>query len=802
MKNIFIFLLLIPCFTIAQKLPEISEKTKGMHKQEGFFNFYTDENSGKIWLEINQLDTEILYQTSLPAALGSNDVGLDRGSLGSTKIIKFTRVGPKILMIQPNYNYRAITNNANEKRAVEQSFAQSTLWGFTAEAATGNAVLVDMTNFLLRDAIQVTNSLRRSKQGDFSVDASRSAIYFPMTKNFPLNTEIEASITFVNTSGTIGGYVRSVTPSPEAITLRMHHSFVQLPDNNYQSRVFDPRSGFFNIDYMDYSTPIDEPITKYLICRHRLEKKDPNAAVSEAVKPIIYYIDNGAPEPIRSALVEGAGWWNQAFEAAGFKNAFQVKVLPDGADPMDLRYNMVNWVHRSTRGWSYGASVVDPRTGEILKGNVSLGSLRVRQDYLIAEGLLAPYKNGASTDERMLKMSLARIRQLAAHEIGHTLGLMHNYSASMVNRSSVMDYPSPMASLKANGDIDLSNAYTDKIGDWDKVSVKWGYSQFAPGTNEKEALNSILADAYTKGLLFLTDQDARPQGSVSPTAHLWDNGNNVLDELRTVMQVRKKALQQFGENNIKPGMPMAMLEDVLVPIYFYHRYQLEAATKIVGGMEYNFALRGDGEFTTKAVSKAHQTAALNAIMNCINPDDLILPDAIVSIIPPRPAGYASSRELFQKKTGLAFDALSPAETAADFPFSFLFNSQRLSRMAQYEVTGGLGVSEMIAMLLAKTWKAARQTGMKKLIQQQTEQVLLTYLLSTSINKEVPFQVQATAKKSLDDLKEFLEKQVKSSTDDGYTAHLMLALDRMKTPSEAKPTMQETMPPGAPIGCDF
>jgi hypothetical protein len=390
MKNIFIPLLLVPAFAFAQKLPTIEQKTKGMKKYEGFFNFYEDKDAGRIWLEINKLDTEVLYQTLLPAAIGSNDIGLDRGLLGDTKIIKFSRVGRKLLMIQPNYSYRAVTNNANEKRAVEESFAQSILWGFSVEAASGNTVLIDMTRFLLSDAMNVANRLKQNKQGEYSLDTSRCALYFPMIKNFPLNTELEASITFVNTSGDMGNNVSSVTPSPDAITVRMHHSFVQLPDSNYQPRIFDPRSGFFNISYIDYSTPVPEPITKYFICRHRLQKKDPNAALSEPVKPIVYYVDNGVPEPIRSALIEGASWWNEAFEAAGFKNAFIVKVLPDGADPMDIRYNMINWVHRSTRGWSYGAAVIDPRTGEIIKGNVSLGSLRVRQDYLIAQGLLAP----------------------------------------------------------------------------------------------------------------------------------------------------------------------------------------------------------------------------------------------------------------------------------------------------------------------------------------------------------------------------------------------------------------------------
>lgn len=766
-------------------------------------NFYWDENAGKIWLEVDKPDTEILYVTSLPAGLGSNDVGLDRGLLGSERIVKFSKVGRKILLIQPNYNYRAVTNDVAEKRAVEQSFAQSTLWGFVAEAETGNRILVDATDFLLRDAMQVSNRLRSNQQGNYSLEKSRSVIYWPRTKNFPMNSEFEATVTFVNNDGNTGNYVNSVTPSAEAITLRLHHSFVQLPDNDYKPRVFDPRSSYIPVSFYDYSTPVSEPVEKFFIMRHRLKKKDPTAAMSEPVKPIIYYLDNGTPEPIRSALLEGAGWWNQAFEAAGYKNAFQVKLLPEDADPMDVRYNVINWVHRSTRGWSYGASVTDPRTGEIIKGHVTLGSLRVRQDYLIAQGLLAPFENGTPVDDKMLKMALQRLKQLAAHEVGHTLGLMHNYAASISNRASVMDYPHPTVRLNAAGEIDLSNAYDNKIGEWDKVSIAFGYQDFPEAINETSALSKILTTAAAKGLQFISDQDARRPGGHHPLAHLWDNGTDAVTELKEVMKVRAKALSQFGEKNIRPGMPMAMLEDVLVPVYFYHRYQVEAVTKLAGGMYYTYALRGDGQTMTRALSKEEQRKALNAVIDCLDPTFLQLPDRIVQMIPPRPAGYDFSRELFRKRTGLAFDALSPAETAADLPLSFLFNSERLSRMAQYEVTSnGLGVTEMINTLIAKTWKAPRLSGIEKLIQLQTEQVLLTYLLSASVNDNNSFAVKSNLKKALADLKTFIDTQSKTATDETYKGHLLLALERMKEPEKAKPTIHKEIPPGAPIGCDW
>ncbi len=796
-----LFFFLLPVIVQAQKLPSIDDKTKNMTAYPGFFPFYWDEASGKIWLQIPAQPKEVLYQTSLPAGLGSNDIGLDRGLLGRTHLLQINRVGNKILFREPNQYYRASAANAAEKRAVEESFASSTVAGFSAEAETAGAVLVDATAFLLRDAMQVANRLRSANQGSYAIDLARSAIYLPRTKNFPLNTELEASITFVNSDGRPGGFVQSVTPSADAITLRIHHSFVQLPDNNYQPRVYDPRSSFIPISFYDYSTPVTEPIQKRYVMRHRLQKKDPAAAVSEAVKPIVYYLDNGTPEPIRSALLEGASWWNQAFEAAGYRNAFQVKLLAEDADPMDLRYNMINWVHRSTRGWSYGAAVVDPRTGEILKGNVTLGSLRVRQDYLIATGLLAPFENGMPADNKMLQMALQRLKQLSAHEVGHTLGLMHNYVSSVQGRASVMDYPPPVVSLNNRGEVDLRNAYTNSIGDWDKVSINWGYREFPQGADDPTALNRIIAEATGKGLTFIADRDARDPASTHPGAHLWDVGSNTVTGLRDVMKVREKALANFGENNIRKGDPMALLEDVLVPVYLFHRYQVEAATKLIGGQQYSYALRGDGQVITKPLSKDEQSKALEAVLDCIDPAFLAMPKNITKLIPPRPAGYEYNRELFNRRTGqLSFDPLAAAETAADLPLSFLFNTARLNRLSQADAEGsGFGLTDMLQQVAAKTWKAPRLNGMKGLIQRQNEQLVLTYLLAASVSEETGFATRATLLSVLDDLKTRATSEAKkASADKGY---YLLTLDRMRSPEKAKPTQHAAIPPGAPIGTD-
>jgi len=783
--------------------PSITEKTTGTQKLPGYFNIYWDARQGKLWLEIDKWDSDFLYQSGLSTGIGSNDIGLDRGQLGETRIVRFERSGPKVLLIQENLDYRAVSNDPDEVRSVRDSFAESVLWGFTIAAEENGHVLVDATDFYLRDGHGIPAKLLEEKQGSYRLDASRCAVYLPLTKNFPLNTEVEATLTFVGDNP--GLWVRQVVPAPDAVTVREHHSFVQLPPPGYQPRLYDPRSGFFAISYMDYATPVGETIVKRFITRHRLAKKDPRAAVSEAVEPIVYYLDRGAPEPIRSALLEGARWWNQAFEAAGYKNAFRVELLPEGVDPMDLRYNVIQWVHRSTRGWSYGASVIDPRTGEIIKGHVTLGSLRVRQDYLIAEGLLAPYEKGKPVSPKMLEMSLARLRQLAAHEVGHTLGLMHNFSASSVNRSSVMDYPPPVVKLATDGTLDLSDAYSTGIGAWDKNAIKWGYSHFAPGVDERAVLDKILTDAYDKGLRYLTDQDARPQGSSSSVAHLWDSGSNAIDELNNIMQIRAVALRRFGENNIREGAPLATIEDVLVPIYMFHRYQVEAASKLIGGMDYTFALRGDGEVPTQIVAAAEQRRALATVLTTLKPEALALPDPLLKIIPPRPPDYPRDRELFKIHTSPTFDAVAPAEAAAHHTLQFLFNPERAARLIQFHALDqqNPGLDEVIDAVLNATWKAPHPKGYDGEITKTVDQVVLYDLMALSANEQASDAARAVASLKLHDLKEWLDSPggalqvIPDQAHIFFASHQIEAFEKDSKRINLSPPVEP--PDGPPIG---
>ncbi len=792
--------------------------TQNLKKSDGFYPFYYDEKTGKIYLEIDRWGEEFLYFSSLPEGIGNG--GAERGQ-ASAVVAKFIRVGPKVFLLQPDYEHRSVNGSADEKKDVADAFSQSILFGFAPVALEGDKALVDLTPFVVRDVLRIgenigsgrgnpgsafaaaaANSRGGAAGGGYRLDDSRSAVYMDNTRNFPKNTEFEAQVTFTAAAGG-GGRRGAVAPDPDAVTVRMHQAFVELPDSGYRPRKYDARSGYIPFSYYDFSAPMSEPLERRFIIRHRLQKKDPNAAVSEPVEPIVYYIDRGAPPLIRKALIEGGSWWNQAFEAAGFKNAFIVRELPEGADPMDIRYNIVNWLDRSgspQRAFSYGAGYTDPRTGEIIKGMVTLGSDRHREDYLIAEGLLQPYSDGKPLDPRMQEMALARIRQLSAHEIGHTLGLMHNFMASVKDRASVMDYPFPRFSLKEDGSIDISQAYATGIGGWDKRAIIWGYSDFPRDMNEDAALDKIMKETLKEGFKYIPDVG----GMAHPLSNQWDDGANPIDQLNKLMLIRRRLLDNFSEKAIPAGAPMATLQEVLVPIYLLHRYQVEAAAKSLGGLYFTHAVKNDGQEPTQMVEAAEQWRAFDGLMATITPAALELPEALIRKIPPRPTGYPATIEVFRGYTGPTFDPIAAAEAAADNTLSYLLDGERAARLIEYQARDDRqpGLLAVLDSLLARTWKAPLPAGYRGELQMLVDNLALKRLLALAADPRHADNVRAEGLVAVDELRRWMEGQVGGATGK-WKGALLLGLEQIgefgKDAGKFVIEPSAEMPPGAPIG---
>jgi hypothetical protein len=790
-----------------------------MAQMEGFFNLYWDNTTGSLFWEISELDTEFLYQISMGSGLGSNPVGIDRGQLRGTHVLAAKRIGPRVLLMEPNYGFVAQSENLSETQAVRDAFAPSVHWGFEVVAETGERVLVDATQFFLRDARGVIDQIAARGEGDFTLDSSRSAIHLPATRSLPENTEVESMLTF--TSSNPGQLVSGVAATGGAITLRQHHSFIQLPDDGYRTRIADARVGVNGPTIYDYATPIDADTRVRLAARHRLEKADPDADRSEAIEPIVYYVDPGTPEPVRSALIEGASWWNDAFEAAGFINAFRVTVLPDDVDPQDIRYNLIHWTHRRTRGYSYGNTVIDPRTGEIVRGVVNLGSLRLRQDYLHGQGMVPPFPGGISLPEdgslgefadapnfeylvqvapgsEAVEMALARVRQLSAHEVGHTLGFPHNYMASAYGRESVMDYPAPLVEIDGSGNIDLSNAYVQRIGEYDKLSVNWLYREFPVGTDETQALATIAEQGVVDGLIYMGHTNNNFIGASHQYASVWDNGSNLVDHLKLEMRVREIGLERFGIDAIRTGEPMSTLEFVLLPLYMHHRFQLRAAIQSLGGADFRYALKGDGQIPFTIVEAEEQRDVLETVLSTLDINFLALSPEIVQMIPPPAYRYGEGEE-FPGYTQQIFDPIAAASAAATFTVGEILNPDRMARLVVFGSMGDYPDLEEVADgLIEVTWGVSEPVdAYRRLVLHTAQRSVADQMMQQASMAGNHAEVRAILSDRLDKLASGIESEGAPSPH-----RKLVAADIRRWQSRIENTVpgpQLQMPAGDPIG---